>query len=295
MRVMVTGITGQLGGRLMSLQGSSWAAKHTLVGCDRTQWDMEAPEGILSLLEKVRPEAVIHCAAYTAVDAAEGNAELAMLVNADAPRHLAVACAALGVHLIHVSTDYVFDGTGQIPYTSDAPTSPIGVYGKSKLQGEKAVLAAHPGASVIRVSWLYDREGENFFNTMLRLSQTQDELKVVDDQVGCPTHAGHLAVDLLRWLDALEDPKKATSGVHHYGHAGTTTWHGFASAILASLAPHVRVLPVPTSAYPTLAKRPDYSKLDERAFFDTVGSPAVGWREALDACIQAKFPSQGTH
>ena len=279
----------------MSLQGSHGASQHTLVGCDRSQWDMEHPSDIGSLLSKVKPEAVIHCAAYTAVDAAEDDADRAMLINAEASRHLAEGCARFGIHLIHISTDYVFDGSATTPSLAGAGTSPLGVYGQSKLRGEHAVLKAHPKASVVRVSWLYDREGKNFFNTMLRLSETRDQLNVVDDQTGCPTHAGHFAVDLLRWLDVMDRSGDSTAGIHHYGHSGATTWHGFAQAILRRSAPHVEVLPVPTSAYPTPAKRPAYSKLDERAFFETIGSLSVTWEEALDACLQAKFPDSGAH
>ncbi|RPG81160.1 MAG: dTDP-4-dehydrorhamnose reductase [Crocinitomicaceae bacterium TMED114] len=291
MRVMITGTTGQLGGRLMSLQGEAAQRGWTLLGCSRSDWDLAQPEEAASVVDRFQPDAVIHCAAYTAVDDAEDHADLAHRLNAEAPARLAEACAQLDIRLIHISTDYVFDGTATTPIPASAPTAPIGVYGASKLAGEQAVLRACPKASIVRVSWLYDREGHNFLNTMLRLAESHPRLTVVDDQVGCPTHAGHLAEDLLDWLDLQARDAGQTAGVHHYGHEGATTWHGFATAILAERAPEVEVAPVPSSAYPTKARRPAYSKLDERAFFRVLGRKSVGWKAALISCLRAKFPN----
>lgn len=290
MRVMVTGTSGQLGGRLMSLQSEAEQRGWTLLGCSRADWDLCHPEEVPAVLDRIQPEAVVHCAAYTAVDDAEDHGDLAHQINATAPAHLAQACAQRGIRLVHISTDYVFDGAAQSPIPADAPTAPIGVYGASKLAGERAVLEAHPQASILRVSWLYDRLGRNFFNTMLRLAEDRDVLTVVDDQIGCPTHAGHLALDLLDWLDLQQRHPERTAGVHHYGHTGSTTWHGFASAILARRAPGVEVRPVPTSAFPTKARRPAYSKLDERPFFEALGRESVTWEVALETCLGATFP-----
>lgn len=294
MRVMITGTTGQLGGRLMSLQAEANRRGWTLLGCSREDWDLTRPEDAGSVLDRLHPDAVVHCAAYTAVDAAEDEPDLAHTLNATAPTHLAAACAKRDIRLVHISTDYVFDGTAQAPIPAAAPTAPIGVYGASKLAGETGVLQACPTASIVRVSWLYDRDGQNFLNTMLRLATSHPRLTVVDDQVGCPTHAGHLAMDLVAWLDLQARHPDQTAGVHHYGHVGETTWHGFASAILSRRAPEVEVAPVPSSAYPTKAQRPAYSKLDERPFFELLGHKSVTWEHALGACLQAKFPSDST-
>lgn len=290
MRVMITGTTGQLGGRLMATADHPVAWDKTLLACGRDLLDLEKPETFGFALDCLRPDVVLSCAAYTAVDAAEDDAERAHHINGIAPGRLAAACAERGIRMVHISTDYVFDGSGTRPYLPDDPTSPLGVYGDSKLQGERAVLDALPSASIIRVSWLYDREGKNFLNTMLRLAADRDVLTVVDDQQGCPTHAGHLAEDLLHWVDLMQAAPNKTQGIHHYGHQGVTTWHGFASAILAERAPEVEVRPVPTSAFPTRAERPAYSKLDERPFFEALGRESVSWKVALKSCLMPKFP-----
>ena len=291
MRVMITGTTGQLGGRLMSLQNHPVAKGKTLIPCGRDVLDLEAPDTFSSVFDRWSPHVLVSCGAYTAVDAAEDDAARAYQINGVAPGLLAAACAERGIQMVHISTDYVFDGTGTRPYLPEDDTAPLGVYGASKLQGEQAVLAALPTASIVRVSWLYDRQGKNFLNTMLRLAADREVLTVVDDQLGCPTHAGHLAEDLLRWVDLMAFDSKRTSGVHHYGHGGITTWHGFASAILASHAPHVEVRPVSTASFPTRATRPVYSKLDEQLFFEALGRDAVSWEVALDSCLRAKFAS----
>ncbi|MEC8758381.1 MAG: sugar nucleotide-binding protein, partial [Bacteroidota bacterium] len=196
---MITGSTGQLGGRLLTLSGHPVAWDKELLACGRDLLDLERPETIPGALDRLRPEVVLSCAAYTAVDGAEDEAERAHRINGESPGRLAAACAERGIRLVHMSTDYVFDGTGTRPYLPTDPTSPLGVYGASKREGERAILAALPSASIVRVSWLYDRDGKNFLNTMLRLAAGRDVLTVVDDQQGCPTHAGHLAEDLLHW------------------------------------------------------------------------------------------------
>lgn len=290
MRVMITGTTGQLGGRLLALAGHPAAWDKTLLACGRDVLDLEEPGAFGPALDRLRPDVVLSCAAYTAVDAAEDDADRAHRINGIAPGLLATACAERNIRLVHISTDYVFDGTGTRPYLPDDPTSPLGVYGDSKLQGEHAVLEALPTASIVRVSWLYDRDGRNFLNTMLRLAADREVLTVVDDQQGCPTHAGHLAEDLLHWVDLMAEHPERTAGIHHYGHAGITSWHGFATAILARRAPGVEVRPVPTSAFPTKARRPAYSKLDERPFFEALGRESVTWESALESCLAPTLP-----
>ena len=289
MRIAITGTTGQLGGRLHALSESEEAQGMTLLALGRDQLDLLAPATIPAALDACAPDVIISCAAYTAVDAAEDDAETAFKVNGEAPGALGRACAERGIQVVHISTDYVFDGAGQRPYLPSDDTGPTGVYGASKLAGERALLGALPSASIVRVGWLYDREGKNFLNTMLRLAADRHVLSVVDDQLGCPTHVGDFAADLLHWVRLGVENPQATAGVHHYGHAGTTSWHGFASEIMRCRAPHVQVEAVQSDAFPTRATRPAYSKLDEADFFKRLGRPPISWKVALERCLSAKF------
>lgn len=289
MRIAITGTTGQLGGRLHALSQSEEAQGMTLLALGRDQLDLLAPATIPAALDACAPDVIISCAAYTAVDAAEDDAETAFKVNGEAPGALGRACAERGIQVVHISTDYVFDGAGQRPYLPSDDTGPTGVYGASKLAGERALLGALPSASIVRVGWLYDRGGKNFLNTMLRLAADRHVLSVVDDQLGCPTHVGDFAADLLHWVRLGVENPQATAGVHHYGHAGITSWHGFASEIMRCRAPHVQVEAVQSDAFPTRATRPAYSKLDEADFFKRLGRPPISWKVALERCLSAKF------
>ncbi|MCH1575051.1 MAG: dTDP-4-dehydrorhamnose reductase [Flavobacteriales bacterium] len=289
MRIAITGTTGQLGGRLLALSGSDTAKGMELIPMGRDRMDLSDPHSIPQALDGAKPDLVLSCAAYTAVDAAEDDRDMAFRVNGDAPGHLGAACEARGIKVIHISTDYVFNGRGQRPYLPQDPTGPTGVYGASKLAGEAALREACSAASIVRVGWLYDRDGQNFLNTMLRLAEGREVLTVVDDQLGCPTHVGDFAEDLLRWARLGNGAPGAIAGIHHYGHSGVTSWCGFAAAIMHLRAPHVRVDPVPSDAFPTRAKRPSYSKLDERDFFDRLGSAPISWEVALERCLRAKF------
>ena len=293
MRIAITGTTGQLGGRLLSLAGSEPAEGLELIPLGRDRMDLADPSTFPAALDGVRPDLVLSCAAYTAVDAAEDDRDMAFSVNGEAPGHLGKACEDRNIKVIHISTDYVFNGQGDRPYLPEDPTGPTGVYGASKLAGETALQAACPTASVVRVGWLYDRDGKNFFNTMLRLAEGREVLTVVDDQWGCPTHVGDFAADLLRWARAVQQAPEEMAGVQHYGHSGITSWHGFAAEIMRLRAPHVRVDAVSSDAFPTRAVRPAYSKLDERAFFEKLGSTPISWEVGLERCIGAKFaPTQ---
>ncbi|MBL6645294.1 MAG: dTDP-4-dehydrorhamnose reductase [Flavobacteriales bacterium] len=289
MRIAITGTTGQLGGRLHALSESEVAHGMTLLALGRDRLDLLNPATIPAALDAMGPDVIISCAAYTAVDAAEDDADTAFKVNGEAPGLLGKACADRGIQVVHISTDYVFDGRGQRPYLPSDQTGPTGIYGASKLAGERALLGALPSASIVRVGWLYDREGQNFLNTMLRLAADRDVLSVVDDQLGCPTHVGDFAADLLQWVRLGAENPQATSGVHHYGHSGITSWWGFASEIMRHRAPHVRVDAVQSDAFPTRATRPAYSKLDEADFFARLGRPSISWKVALERCLSAKF------
>uniref|UniRef100_UPI003F80BA45 dTDP-4-dehydrorhamnose reductase n=1 Tax=Xanthomonas sp. 0924 TaxID=2835534 RepID=UPI003F80BA45 len=226
--------------------------------------DFDAPEMLAALLDRVGPSRVVNAAAYTAVDRAEQERDSAMRANAISPGVIAAWCASRNVPLVHYSTDYVFDGRGHAPYPEDAPTSPLGVYGETKLAGEEAIRASGTQHLILRTAWVYASHGANFLRTMLRVGAERDELRVVDDQVGTPTPAALIA-DVTAQLLRQRTPD--TSGTWHLTAAGQTSWHGFAEgifqqAVSAGLLPRApRVVPITTADYPTPATRPAYSRL----------------------------------
>ena len=274
--VLVTGANGQLGSRLMENPGQS---DLRIVGFDRDELDITAPQSIADALRTHRPDVVINAAAYTAVDRAEDEPEPAHAINALGPRLLAEACAERGIDLIHISTDYVFDGTQNRPYVPSDGPNPKGVYADSKRAGELAV-AATPGCRwwVVRVAWLCDTRGQNFMQTMLRLGQSGKALRVVNDQHGVPTFARPFAEALLK---LAAHPERVPAGIWHYGPEGPTTWYGFAQAIFDGHGMYVELSPCTTADYPTPAERPAYSYLDGKAFAEALQLPYVHWKEAL--------------
>lgn len=291
MRVLVTGITGQVGGALVARAapaGMEWLA----AGRDRI--DLSAPETMARALDAMAPDAVVNPAAYTAVDAAEGDREAAFRINRDGPAALAVACAELGIPLIHLSTDYVFDGTGTRPYRPDDPVAPLGVYGASKEAGERAIRAVHADHVILRTAWVYAATGKNFVNTMLRLGAERDDLRVVADQRGTPTPAGDIA-DALAAILAARRAGTAIRGTFHYTADGETTWHGLAEAVFERAARHWGrrpvVHPIATADYPTPAARPAYSVLDNAALDTALARPVPrrSWRAALDAVLDVRL------
>lgn len=237
-----------------------------------------------ALVERMRPDIVVNATAYTAVDRAEAEPELAHRINADAPGEVARTCARLGSALVHYSTDYVFDGTASRPYRESDPTAPLGVYGRTKLAGEQAIADSGARHLILRTAWVYGLYGHNFLRTMLRLAAERDELRVVADQVGSPTPAWLIA-DITAQL--LQPGPAGLAGVHHLVCDGVTSWHGFASAIIEEavdrglLARAPRVVPIATSEYPTPARRPAYSVLDCSTVATNLGAPLPQWREAL--------------
>jgi len=276
-KALVTGAGGQLG---RALQATAPAGVD-LTALDRAALDIGDAPAVAARVHAIAPDLVINAAAYTAVDKAESDGAAARRINAEAPGHLATAAAAIGARFIHVSTDFVFDGTSGAPYRPDHPTAPLGVYGATKLAGEQAVQAAHPTALIVRTAWVYGDTGHNFVRTMLRLMAERDEVRVVADQIGTPTYATGLARAL--WaLDAA-----GAAGIHHWTDSGAASWYDFAVAIqeealgLGLLARAVPVVPIATSAYPTPARRPSYSVLDKSAAVALVGGPAPHWRVHL--------------
>lgn len=292
MRILITGGLGQLGRRLSQAASVRFAGVNAgeVVAFSRAELDICDAEAVDQALRDVRPDVVFNTAAYTAVDAAEKDADRAFEVNRDGAAVVATACCAAGVQLVHISTDYVFSGgnaAGDRPHLAADPVAPVGVYARSKFAGEQAVLAACPSASVVRTGWLYDSEGRNFLTTMLHLAAERTVITVVADQVGCPTHAGAFAEDLLDWA-VLGAGALDISGVHHYGHAGQASWFSFAQRIFSQARSEVQVMPITTAEFPTAAERPAWSKLDEGAFFAALGRPPVSWEAALDRCLKER-------
>lgn len=290
MKVLITGAGGQLGLAL----ARRLARDHEVVALGRQALDLTDPTAIGEALATHEPKVILNAAAYTAVDRAETDREVAFAVNANAPTHLAQAASARGAALIHFSTDYVFDGSlgerEQRGYREEDPTAPLGVYGASKLEGERAVLA-HPGHGVLRLAWVYGNDGANFLKTMLRLAAERDRLRVVADQWGVPNYTGDLADAVARMLDrpvdALRDILCTTGGLYHLSALGPTTWHGFASEIVhrAGYGHRVTVEAITTADYPTPARRPAWSVLDPTRFAATFDWPPRHWRDGLARCF----------
>ncbi|MGD9954293.1 MAG: dTDP-4-dehydrorhamnose reductase, partial [Burkholderiales bacterium] len=256
---------------------------------DHGALDLADPDALVAACRDFRPGLIVNAAAYTAVDRAEGEPEAAEAVNARAPGILAGEAKRLGGVLVHYSTDYVFDGRKRTPYREDDPTGPLNAYGRTKLAGERAIAASGCRHLVLRTSWVYGPRGRNFLATMLALAATREELRVVDDQRGAPTTSPFLAQATVRALRAIPDEGVA-SGIYHLSAAGETTWAGFASAIFARAAARPgfrapRVVPIPSSAYPTPARRPRYSVLSSRKFTRTFGFAPPSWEAQLDDCF----------
>lgn len=277
-KVLVVGAAGQLGSELLR----SAAPDIDCVPCTRAQLDIADASAVAACIAEHAPQLVINAAAYTAVDKAESEPEVAHRGNAAGPAVLAAACAAKGIRLIHISTDFVFAGSASMPYKPDAATGPLGEYGRSKLEGELAVQRALPGALIIRTGWVYSAFGNNFVKTMLRLMAQRDELAVVADQVGTPTWAKGLADAV--WAAAA---KPSLQGLYHWSDAGVCSWYDFAIAIceeavaLDMLEALIRVRPIPATDYPTPAQRPAYSVLDKTSSWRDFEMEGVHWRAQL--------------
>jgi len=277
-RVLVFGQSGQVATALRRRCGTSL----TIRAVGRGEADLRAPRQAARLIARWAPDAVINAAAYTAVDRAEAEERLAHRINAEAPGVLAAAAAASGIPFVHVSTDYVFDGTGSRPWTeADAP-APLNAYGRSKLAGERAVLAAHGGAAVLRTSWVFSATGGNFVRTMLRAGATRPVLQVVDDQWGGPTPAEDIADALVIIARALIEGRGAP-GLYHFQGAPATTWAGFARAIFdaAGWRTAPRVAPIATADWPAAAARPLNGRLDCTKIRQSFGIGQPDWRLAL--------------
>ncbi len=280
--LLVTGAKGQLGRDVVE-QARGLGHQVTAVGSAELDiFEAKAVDAAAAAMAGGTRAVVINCAAHTAVDAAETAPEAAAAVNTAGPAHLAAACVRHGVHLVHVSTDYVFAGDAAAPYEPGDATGPRSVYGRTKLEGERAVLAALPSAHVVRTAWVYGAHGTNFVSTMLRLERERDTVRVVDDQQGSPTWTGDLATGLLE-LAARDD---VDGGVLHATNSGATTWYGLARAVFtAAGADPARVQPCRTEEFPRPAPRPAYSVLSNAAWIAAGLTPLRPWRAALDHAI----------
>ncbi|MGI5869548.1 MAG: dTDP-4-dehydrorhamnose reductase [Kiritimatiellia bacterium] len=279
-RILIAGCRGQLGRDCMST-----LARHELRGLDIPDIDITSAESVQSRLADFRPDVVVNCAAYTAVDQAESDVERCRAINADGPRILAEACRASGAYLVHISTDYVFDGRREPPrpWLETDATGPATVYGRTKLEGEQAIAAAGCRHAILRTAWLYGAHGRNFPKTMLRLALANPDkpLRVVADQFGCPTWSARLARQIKTLLEQPAPPE----GLFHAVASGHTTWHGFASEFLRLMAVPHAILPCTTAEYPTPAKRPANSILENAALANLGLCVMDDWRTALSIYV----------
>ncbi len=286
MKIVITGANGQLGlalARRLSLP----ALDHVVIALDRASLDIADEAACRAAVAKHAPDIVLNCAAYTAVDRAESDRESAFSINATGAENLAKACAATNTFLVHFSTDYVFNGQGSRPYVETDATAPLGVYGVSKLAGERAVQTIASSFAILRLSWVYSNDGANFYKTMLRLTGERDVLRVVADQFGTPNFTGDIAEAIACMLSRSANELRLKSGVYHLSGNGVASWHEFASEIVvhAQLARRPTVEAITTADFPTPARRPAYSALDASRFATTFGWTIPKWRDGLTRCL----------
>lgn len=284
MRILITGKNGQVGSELSRL----YQSRSDVVSVGRDECDLGSEQAIRGMIRRVEPAVIVNAAAYTAVDKAEAEPELCFAINAAAPRVLAEEAAQLGALLIHYSTDYVFDGEKPEPYLESDPINPMSVYGATKAGGEAAVVEAASRYLVLRTSWVYGAEGKNFLRTMLRLGAERSELRVVDDQVGAPTSAAAIAAATVRLVEQYAGQNAAPgthlpAGIYHMTAGGSTSWCGFARAIFSAglLTAPPQVQAIPSSEYPTPAKRPANSVLANEKFAHAFAFRLPHWQQQL--------------
>ncbi len=282
MRFLVFGKNGQVGSRLTRLLGTD----SKLIACGRGDADLSDASGLRALIDSVRPDVIVNAAAYTAVDQAEQEPQLAAAVNAEAPRVIAEQAKKLDALFVHFSTDYVFDGTASDPYLETDPTNPINVYGATKQAGEAAVVQTGGRYLVLRTSWVFSSSGRNFLNTVRRLVQERPSLSIVNDQIGSPSLADDLAAATIKIVNTVTNSNEDLYGTYHLTGAGNTSWYDFARAIVAGLGSHhVSVTPIGTADYPTPARRPRYSVLNTDKIRQQLGVIMPSWRDAVARCL----------
>jgi dTDP-4-dehydrorhamnose reductase len=279
-KILITGSNGQLGQALKKLSARFPLFEYIFLG--KEELAVDESDSVNMAFQKYHPQYCINCAAYTAVDKAESETELAFRINATAVQLLAAASYEFNTRFIHISTDYVFDGLATTPYLHDSPVNPQAVYGASKLEGERLAIKANAESLIIRTSWVYSEFGKNFVKTMLRLMSEKESLNVVSDQRGSPTYAPDLAEAILQIISR----QQWHAGIYQYSNSGVISWYDFAVAIQQMTAKNCRVNPIPSSQYPTPAKRPSYSALDTRRIHADFGIEIKPWKESLEVCLQ---------
>lgn len=284
MKLLITGAYGQLGNeiKILSENYPQWEFLFT----DADSLDITNGDAVMDYFFVNKPDYVINCAAYTAVDKAEDEIETAGRINAIAPGTLANVAKRFSAKIIHVSTDYVFDGKAFLPLIETDEVNPTGVYGKSKLAGEQHCMKENPASVIIRTSWLYSSFGNNFVKTMLRLAKERESLKVVFDQVGSPTYAADLAKAILDIINLADnDAEKLVPGIYHYSNEGAISWYDFAKAIFETAEIDCKVSPVLSDEFPTPTKRPNYSVLNKSKIKNTFGLQIPYWKDSLKDCL----------
>lgn len=273
--ILVFGKSGQVAKELFRQRSTG------IMFLDRQMSDLSDPKACADHITALKPECVINAAAYTAVDKAEDEPELAQVVNADAPIAMAHATQSLGIPFLHISTDYVFDGTGDAPFLPSDPTGPLGVYGRTKLAGEIGVKQAHASPIILRTSWVFSAHGNNFVKSMLKYGAEKAEMKIVADQTGGPTPAADIAAALLKMAD-----ERSPAGTYHFSGAPDTTWAGFAREIFSQSGMATQVIDIPSSEFPTKAKRPLNSRMDCSSLEQACGIPRPDWRTGLAKVLE---------
>ena len=291
MNILIIGKHGMLA---RELQECFRASGYDVVCQGRPEIDVCKPETIRKVLLHDQPSVIINAAAYTAVDQAESEPDLAFAINRDGVKYLAENAQPLGIPLIHISTDYVFDGKSHRPYREEDPKSPIGVYGQSKWEGEEALRQCHPHHIILRTAWLYSIHGRNFLKTIVRKAKEGQDLRVVNDQHGCPTWAKDVALALVVITEAIQAGHEVPWGTYHFCGAGVATWYEFAHAIIdqaQDLSPFKagRIDPITTDEYPTSTKRPAYSVLDCSKIDQAFAVKPPYWRDSMQQCLKELF------
>ena len=284
MKVALFGAAGQVGTDCVNTLRQT---SYDVLALTRKDADFSRPHQVASLLAQLKPDIVVNACAYTAVDRAEEESELADLVNHHSVLAMAKVCSQASIPLVHLSTDYVFDGTATQPYQENSLVQPLGVYGKTKLAGELAVRQSMEHYIILRTSWVFGENGRNFVKTMLRVGQQRDQLKVVDDQIGRPSYVGDIVSVIQRFLDTYQQDGRLPWGVYHCSSEGELSWYEFAKAIFEEasstgvLQKQPKVLPIPSAEYPTPAPRPAYSVLATEKLTEFMGMPLPSWRQGL--------------
>jgi len=290
MKVLVFGRRGQLGSALANISPKRYNTKFLT----KSDIDLVDFSGLRDVVLSAKPAIVINAAAYTAVDRAESEADIAFKINAEAPGIMASACEEIGAVFMHFSTDYVFDGDARSPYGESAPTNPLGIYGRSKLAGEKAIGMATERYVILRTAWLFSSVSPNFLKTMLWLAEREKEIRVVSDQIGSPTYAYDLAAAAWMIADSLRESDNNNFGLYHAVNSGVTSWHKFATAIFELVGrTDIVVHPISTEEYPTSAPRPRFTALSCRLMHKNFGIALPDWRDAASRCLkQLRYENQ---